>query len=555
MSPIFELIVSLERKALLVPSSILPAITNVMNCMTSYSSDVFSYLGQTIYSVNLNFLKSKTIQKIDAEHLNPFFSPPQARLPFLLKYVSKPLNSPEYVDFGDQTIFYVSGGEKKGAKFVFDLPNHPGFKLHKTIGIENIEEARAIKPLEMMQDFFDVNTLRNQLTDPRIDELDKQLVFHQLIAVHHEYRNLLLKTLDLSSPTSIYASKTGEWQIKKDSPKKITDDFNKMASDINRYFHFEKLYQINLLGVTPNRFDRNAVKALFTLSGDAATIKESVELPCFLSEDFHIRHQIIKNLMQKCYPNELADKLLKEDTKHTQQLIHYQFKMSLLEENFPKECPSEWTPGSTLNLLNIVDEQLRFGLDVQLYPKMPLEAIILKNWVHLNCKKSVYNELLKDEILLLSKTLLQDVPSKIDIQTSEKLSIEQVVEKHLSAKAHLTSEIYALLANDCSEEALYGLYERAVDLIKGIMSYLDLTLDLTLSTQKNDPWKSSGDHFYKTFAEGFLQEIENKMTNFEDDTHVSLENRLLFLNFQRKRGVELSQHDLLKTLHHHIKLT
>ncbi len=545
MLPIESLINSFENK-----SSLVPAITEVMSKMTEISSSVLDYLAQSICNVVPDWIQSKKYKEMGPQNLNPFFSKPQNRMPFLLQYVHKPLPNPEYVDFGDQKVFYASGGQKTNGKFIFDLPEHEGFKIYKTVDVENLDDVTKLQSFDLMQEIFDVKTLENKLQDEKVEDLDKALFFSQKMVLHKEYRNLLLKSLNLNSNLATSSSKTGEWQIYPDTKlipigefdfKLLSEnEINKIATDIQRFFHLESLFGLNLLGRRPNYFDENAIKTLFNISESSAVIKDSVEFPSFLQENIKERHNVFKNLIKKCYPEELVLKVLQENPANTLSEVNFQLKMTFLKkiENIDYNDPI------LLKLLTLADELLMKEIDLEYNPENSIEANLIMNWLQLKIDKKDFHLDLETEIFELSKSLLQDVPHKgMTVK-----SFEHVTKKHLFDKSELSKKIYTLLGFDTSENGLLTIYERASDLIIKIMNDLK-----SMPTLKNEPYSTS-DHFYVTFAKDFLEELESFIIQMnEEDKNITFENRLSLSILQKEIGLQVSQNSLLTVLHSFIE--
>lgn len=541
MIPIEGLINSFENRI-----SLVPAITEVMSKMTKFSSNVLDYLTESIHKVVPDWIQTKKSQEISPENLNPFFSNPQDRMPFLLQYVHKPLSSPEHVDFGDQKIFYASGGQKVKGKCIFDLPDHKGFKIYKTVDVENLDDVTKLQSFDLMQDIFDIKTLEDKIQDINVDDQDQALFFSQKMVLHKEYRNLLLKSLNLNSNLATSTSKTGEWQIYPDTKlipigefdfKLLSEnEINKIATDIQRFFHLESLLGLNLLGIRPNYFDENAIQTLFNISAISAVIKDSVEFPSFLEEDVKERHKVFKNLIKKCYPNELVLKILQENAANTLSQVNFESKMRSLK----KIKNIDYNDPILLKLLTLADELLIKGIDLQYNPEMSLDANLIMNWLQLKCDKNDFQSSTETEIFDLAKTLLQEVPHK-DMKV---VNFKHVTKKHLLDKSELSKKIYALLGFAPSENALLTIYERASDLIIKIMNDLE-----SIPCQKNDPCNPS-EHFYVTFAKDFLEEVENFITQMnEEDKNITFENRLSLSILQKEMGLQVSQNSLLTVLH------
>ena len=546
MLTIESLINSFENR-----NSLVPALSEVMSKMTEYSSNVLDYLAKSILKVIPNWIQTKNIhENVSPQNLNPFFSAPQNRMPYLLQYVHKPLANPEHVDFGDQNFFYASGGQKVNGKFIFDLPEHKGFKIYKTVDVENLDDVTKLQSFDLMQDIFDIKTLEDKIQDINVDDQDQALFFSQKMVLHKEYRNLLLKSLNLNTNLATSTSKTGEWQIYPDTKLIPIGEFDfkllneneidKMAADIQRFFYLESLLGLNLLGMRPNFFDQNAIKTLFNISANSAVIKDSVEFPSFLEEDIEERHKVFKNLIKKCYPDVLVLKILQENPANTLSQLNFQSKMTLLK----KIKNIDYNDPILLKLLNLADELLSKGIDLQYNPEMTLDANLIMNWMQLKHDKNDFHLNLETEIFDLAKTLLQDVPHG-DMTV---LNFEHVTKKHLFDKSELSKKIYALFATEPSDNALLTIYERASDLIIKIMN--DLESNPTL---KKDPCNSS-DHFYVTFAKDFLEELEDFITQMnEEDKNTSLENRISLSLFQKNMCLKASQNSLLTILHSFIE--
>lgn len=545
MLPIEGLINSFENRI-----SLVPAITEVISKMTAFSSNVLGYLEKSIYKVVPDWIQSKKSQEISPQTLNPFFSKPQNRMPFLLQYVHKPLSSPEHVDFGDQKIFYASGGQKTNGKCIFDLPDHKDFKIYKTVDVENLDDVTKLQSFDLMQEIFDMKTLNDKIQDINVDDQDQALYFSQKMVLHKEYRNLLLKSLNLNTHLATSTSKTGEWQIYPDTKlipigefdfKLLSEnEINKIANDIQQFFHLESLFGINLLGMRPNYFDENAIQTLFNISAISAVIKDSVEFPSFLEENVKERHTVFKNLIKKCYPDDLVLKVLQENPANTLSRVNFQTKMTTLK----KIKNIDYNDPILLKFLSLADRLLLKGIDLQYNPENSIEANLIMNWLQLKHDKKDFHLNLETEIFELSKSLLQDIPHegmRVD-------NFEHVTKKHLFDKSELSKKIYALLGFDTSENGLLTIYERASDLIKKIMNDLE-----SMPKLKNEPYTTS-DHFYVTFAKDFLEELEDCITQMdEEDKNATLENRLSLSILQKEMGLQVSQNSLLTVLHSFIE--
>lgn len=546
MLPIESLINSFENRI-----SLVPAITEVMNKMTEYSSNVLDYLAQSICKVAPDWIQSKKSQIVSTQNLNPFFSKPQNRMPFLLQYVHKPLSNPEHVDFGDQKIFYASGGQKVNGKCIFDLPDHKDFKIYKTVDVDTVDDVTKMQSFDLMQDIFDIKTLEDKIQNKNVDDQDQALFFSQKMVLHKEYRNLLLKSLNLNTNLATSTSKTGEWQIYPDKKlipigefdfKLLSEtEIDKIAADIQRFFHLESLFGLNLLGMRPNYFDENAIKTLFNISANSAVIKDSVEFPSFLEEDIKERHKVFKNLIKKCYPDELVLKILQDDSANILQNENFQSKMAFLK----KIKNIDYNDPILLKLLTLTDELLLKGIEYQYNPEMRLDANLIMNWLQLKHDKKDFSLNLETEILNLAKTLLQDVPHK----NMSVVNFEDLTKKHLLDKSELSKKIYTLLGSDLNENTLLTIYERASDLIIKIMNDLK-----AVPTQKIDPWNNSSDHFYVTFAKDFLEELESFLIQMDEkDKTTSIENQLILTLLQKNNGLKVSQNSLLTILHSFIE--
>ncbi|MBA3238888.1 MAG: hypothetical protein H0T62_11165 [Parachlamydiaceae bacterium] len=76
---------------------------------------------------------------------------------------------------------------------------------------------------------------------------------------------------------------------------------------------------------------------------------------------------------------------------------------------------------------------------------------------------------------------------------------------------------------------------------------------LSFSPVKGDPWNGPVDHFWKTFAEEFLEEIDHYLTHLNEmaSNENVLENQLLTLQLKRKLALEVPQTALLEILNNH----
>lgn len=525
-------------------------VMEAVNVMTKFSSDVSIFFQQHIFADDLSPIASRNLKLLKHENVNPFFSPQQNKLPFPLKYVSKPLKKPEFVDFGDGQIFYVADGEDLGFKYLFNLPNHEGFKICKTTGIKNINDLKIIQRFKLMQEFFDIETLGNQLEDSSVDDQDKELILSQILVLHNEYRKLLMDALGLSVDLAIHTSKTGEWQIQQDlshTPLQSLDlaklkegEIDQIAADIKRYFNLEKLYGIDLLGKLPLFVD----EPIFELFSGHAVIKESAELPEFLDEDVNVRHEGFKNLMELSYPKELTDKIFEKDESQLIKEHQFKFKMAWLEDILTQHPDGlaylENSEPIILRILEDADKDKKFDLE------LPLEYFPIVNWLQ---SKASPNDLslpdLENEIYELSQALLKDVPER----DKQEDNFANVVDRHLINKAILTSKVYQFLSLQ-EKMLIIDTYSTAATLIKKIMNKLEL------ENANIKSWTKPSDHFWNTFAEELLNEIEVYLNNLDKipPGNDLLQNQLLVLQLKRKLKLDVRSSALAELLHGHIKV-
>lgn len=527
-------------------------VMEAVNVMTKFSNDVSTLLHG--FSNNFSPLANRNLKLIEHEEVNPFFSSVQTRLPFPLKYVSKPLKKPDFVDFGDGKIFYVADGEDLGFKYLFNMPDHEGFKICKTTGMKNINDLKIIRRFKLMEDFFDIEYLSNTLEDASVDDQDKELILSQILVLHTEYRKRLLNGLGLSVDLAIHTSKTGEWQILKDTPRisishlKMEnlnkEEIDQIASDIRRYFHLEKLYGINLLGETPNFFDDEAISQVFDVLSGRAVIKESVELPDFLPDNREDRHRVFRNLMIKNYPKELTAKIFQKDESQVTEENQFKFKMAWLEEillHHPDGLAYlENSEAIILRILEGADKDKKFDLE------MPLEYFPIANWLQSKASPTDLSlQDLENEIYELSQALLKDVPER----DKHEDNFANVVNRHLKNKAILSSKIYQYLSLQ-EKTSMMETYNTSVILIKEIMKKLEL------ENADKKSWTKPSDHFWNAFAEELLNEIEVYLNNLDKMPlgEKLLENQLLLLQLKRKLKLDVGSTALAELLHRHIKV-
>jgi|GEM_PF-3061385 len=558
MHPISEIIEYLEKNL-----NLKLVIVQVTDSMMKFSADVTSILEKHFSPFNSEILNSKQVKKLEYIDLNPFSTSYEEKLPFSLKYVARPLKKAEHVDFGDHEIFYASGGIDLGTKYLFNLPNHENYKLYKTTGIKNINDLQKIYPFKPMQEFFDVEYLAAELENKSVDKQDKKLILAQLLVLHSEYRARMLNVLKLSVDVATCTSKTGQWQIRPNLPRipiaKLeceslhTDTINIIANDIKKYFHLEKIYGLNLLGETPDLFDKAAIIQLFDYFNGHAVIQENAEHLDFLSEDIGMRHQLFKDLMNRNYPKQVMIKVWADDELELIEGKSLKLKRETLEKIIQEQKEGllsfENSDLVILKILTSYDECLKAAKEFNIFSAnqtMPLENFAGFCWLKSKaCSSALFTPKhdLEVEIYELVKELLNHVPTK----EKKEDDFENLVDMHFQVKEKLNSKISAYLI---LQENGDDFYEKAADLIKEIISKLEAE---KIETQ-NDPW-SKGDHFWKTFAEGFLEELEEYLTNLNTmpSGEKLLENQLVLLKTKLKFKTEVSKSSVIEAFHIHLK--